>query len=395
MVTVGSFPSLAELVAWPTEHLTEAADYWHATGVRCYDMADQVWLDSMSVDWSGEAAGGLHARTLADKTTVSAVHDQLEAAAKLARGAASELYAARSSLRYAVEDARTAGFAVGEDLSVTDRFVGGSPALRSVRAARARALAVEIRGRAQQLVHLDQDVAERITNAVSGIGDVKFGAGGTHGKPSVQAVDHHAPIPERPKVEPEPPPGGWSSDPLKRAAQKIAYGHAGDEHSGDFPGMTKDQLAAVVEDMFRRNYDNPGSLVIGRTEDGAPVLYDPKTNVLVIRDPKALDAGTVYRPRVPNIPKYVAGKAPNRVDSIPPGELQDAPARPPSPAQPRPIEPPVRPAPPALRTPGAFGGGPVPPEAVPHPVHPPHSHHGPPVLGRDELPDLDEFNESP
>lgn len=61
----GSLPNLSELVAWPTEHLTEAAS--------------------------------------------------------TARAGASDLSAARSRVRYAVEDARDAGFDVGEDLSVTDR----------------------------------------------------------------------------------------------------------------------------------------------------------------------------------------------------------------------------------------------------------------------------------
>ncbi|OBJ51302.1 hypothetical protein [Mycobacterium sp. 1423905.2] len=385
---------LSDLLAWPIDHLTEAAQYWHVAGAQSYDLSDRIWLEAASIDWQGEAAEKLRARTSADRATVGAVKDQLEAAARVARGGASDLQAARSRLRYAVEDAHAAGFSVGENLAVTDRFVGGSPALRAVRAARAQALAADIRHRAMQLMSLDQDVAGRIANAVSGISELRFDDGSGHSRPSVQAVDHHAPIPERPKVEPEPPPDGWSSDPLKRAAQKIAYGHA-DKHLAEFPGMSKDQLAEVIEDMFRRNSSDPGSLFIGRTKDGAPVLYDPKTEVLVIRDPKALDAGTVYKPKVPNIPAYVAGKAPTTVASIPPEELQDATIRPPIAAAPQPVEPPGRPAPPAPRMPGAFGGGPVPPEAVPHPVHPPHSHHGPPVLGKDELPDLDEFNESP
>jgi hypothetical protein len=55
--------------------------------------------------------------------------------------------------------------------------------------------------------------------------------------------------------------------------------------------------------------------------------------------------------------------------------------------------PPVQPVPGrAGPAPPLAGGGPAPPESIPHPVHPPHSHHGPPVLGRDELPDLDEFS---
>lgn len=85
--------------------------------------------------------------------------------------------------------------------------------------------------------------------------------------------------------------------------------------------MTKDQLARVVEDMLRKGSADPGNLVIGRTSDGAPVLYDPKNNVMIVRDPKALDAGTVYKPREPDLQKYLRDKVPTRVASLPPASL--------------------------------------------------------------------------
>jgi hypothetical protein len=39
MSAVAAVPSLSQLLAWPTEHLTEAADYWEAIGGRCYTVA--------------------------------------------------------------------------------------------------------------------------------------------------------------------------------------------------------------------------------------------------------------------------------------------------------------------------------------------------------------------
>ena len=115
--------------------------------------------------------------------------------------------------------------------------------------------------------------------------------------------------------------------------------------------------------------------------------------MLIIRDPNSLDAGTVFKPDKGQL--YVDRKVPTRVTSIPRGELQDVFGRPAGPVEPR-QAPPARPAPaPIDRLPARIGGGPVPPESVPHPVHPPHSHHGPPVIGRDELPDLDEFTPAP
>jgi Colicin D len=103
-------------------------------------------------------------------TTTSAVVDQLQAAAGVARSGASDLDAARARVQYAVEDAHTAGFEMGEDLSVTDRMTGGSAAQRVARQAAAQAFAGNIGQRAAQLVALDAQVAGKVTAAVAGVG---------------------------------------------------------------------------------------------------------------------------------------------------------------------------------------------------------------------------------
>jgi hypothetical protein len=185
MSTVAGIPSLSQLLAWPTEHLTEAADHWEAVAGRSYGLANQVWRDALSVDWQGEGAAALRTVTHADMMTTSAVADQLQAAAKVARSGTSDLYAARSRVRYAVEDTRVAGFDVGEDLSVTDRSRGGSAAQRAARQAQAQAFAGDIRQRAARLVGLDQQLAGKITAAVAGIRDT------FPRKPQIQAVDNH------------------------------------------------------------------------------------------------------------------------------------------------------------------------------------------------------------
>lgn len=172
VAAIGSFPSLSELTAWPTEHLTEAADYWTATGNRWYEVFNQMWQDSLSVDWKGNGAEAVHTRTRADNVKVGGLVDQLHEAATIARAGASELYAARSRVRYAVQDAQDAGFNVGQDLSVADRSTGGSPAARAVRQAQARAFAGDIRQRALQLAGLDQQIASRVTTAMAGVGNI-------------------------------------------------------------------------------------------------------------------------------------------------------------------------------------------------------------------------------
>lgn len=204
MLELAEVPDLSALLAWPTEHLTEAADHWEAAAERSYGVAHQVWRDALSVDWQGEAAEALRAATYGDMTTTSAVADQLHAAASVARGGASDLYTARSRVRYAIEDAHTAGFDVGEDLSVADRMTGGSAAQRAARAAQVQALAGDIRQRAAQLIVLDQQVAGKITAAVAGIRDT-FTQTPAPSPPAqenrVSAVDNHTF-----KQDPSPPP---------------------------------------------------------------------------------------------------------------------------------------------------------------------------------------------
>jgi hypothetical protein len=207
MSVVAGVPGLSALLAWPTDHLTEAAAHWETAGERSYGVAHQVWRDALSVDWRGEAADALRAATHSDMQTTSAAADQLQAAAHVARSGASDLYAARSRVRYAIEDAHTAGFEVGEDLSVTDRMAGGSSAQRAARRATAQAFASDIRQRAAQLVVLDQQVAGKITAAVAGIRDTLPQMPAPGPPPTdnrVRAIDNHTfkqnpPMPVDPK----------------------------------------------------------------------------------------------------------------------------------------------------------------------------------------------------
>jgi hypothetical protein len=187
MAAVAGAPGLSALLAWPTTHLTEAADHWENVGERSYGVAHGVWSDALAVDWRGEAAEALRTDAHADMLTTSAVVDQLQAAASVARSGASELDAARAQMRYAVEDARTAGFEVGEDLSVTDRMAGGSVAQRVARQAAAQAFAGNIGERAAQLVSVDAQVAGSVTAAVAGVGSTFPQTPPTNGQ--VRAVD--------------------------------------------------------------------------------------------------------------------------------------------------------------------------------------------------------------
>jgi hypothetical protein len=333
--------------------------------------------------WEGVTAEAAQERALADLVKVRGLADVLHESAAIARRGADTLYAAKQGALDAVRNATAAGYLVGEDLSVTPPR-GGAAAQ-----AQAQVYAAQIQERAVQLATHDKEIAAQIATSTAPLNAVAFNEPPSRpheNKPQIQAVDLHT-FKDAPNPEPEPPPGGWSDDPLMRAAQKIAYGHAGgpDGHLGDFPGMTKDQLADLIHDMFTRD---PKNLIVGRARDGAPVLYDPKNNVIVIRDPSGPDCGTVFKPK--DGIGYVLGDGANRPKivtrepSIPPGQLSDGPlpAARPAPVKPAPpveVGPAPKPTLPSPKEGPTIAGGPGTPFG-PTLAPPPHWH-GPHVLG--------------
>jgi hypothetical protein len=221
MAAVAGVPGLSALLSWPTEHLTEAAAHWENVGDRSYGVAHGVWSDALGVDWSGNTADALRTDTHADLMTTSGVVDQLQEAASVARSGASELDAARSQVRYAVEDAQAAGFKVGEDLSVTDRMAGGSAAQMAARQAAAEAHAANIGGRAAQLIGVDAQVASRVTAAVAGIGSTFPQTPSTNGQ--VHAVDNRT-FKQGPDHPPAPSPKGPSAGDMRKVIEKLPKG---------------------------------------------------------------------------------------------------------------------------------------------------------------------------
>lgn len=391
MAAVGGFPGLSQLLAWPTEHLSQAAEYWETIGGRCYQLANQVWQDTLAIDWHGEAADALHTATHADMMTTSAVADQLESAARIARSGASDLYTARSQVSYMVEDARAAGFDVSEDLSVSDRLRGGSALQRAARQAEARVFAADIGQRSTQLVGIDRQVAGKITAALSGIGQTFPPTPTPHVQPaegSVQAVDHHNFKQDPP---PAPPPGnpfaGWTDAQKQQVAVEIAHGHALEEHLADFPrAWAEPDLARWVYEAM----NDPNTRFGTNLKSGALTLL--RDGKIIYINPKSGDYGTVFKPEPrPGIdtwrtPLEYFEQNTRAVEPLPPPPPGRFPPRSPGEMAPKlaaPVEPPPpapRPAPPAKGGEGSMlpggPGTPVGPTLAP----PPH-YRGPHVIG--------------
>lgn len=399
-MAVGGAPNLSALLAWPTDHLTQAAAHWEAVSERSYGVVHQVWRDGTSVDWRGEAADTLRSATHADLQATSAAVDQLQVATRVARSGASDLYAARSRVRYAVDDAHTAGFEVGEDLSVTDCMGGGSGAQRAARQAAAQAFAGEIRQSAAQLVGLDQQVAGKITAAVAGIRDTFPQRPASIAPPParnghISAVDRVWKQ-DGGSGEPHPGPAGApSGDDIRGVLDKLPVGNQ--------PFVREVRSAEDLQNLWKwakqhgveipngygdaskgTRYRLPDGTTIGQRRaaesNGKPALD------IDIRDQGGYTKVHVNpRGGVPEIP----APAPPRPAG--PSAVGEPAVTPQTPVR-APVEapPPVKPAPSAPEGGGAMPGfGGLPPNSPatgPHPIHIPHTlDHKWPLLG--EIPE--------
>jgi hypothetical protein len=370
MAAVSGAPGLSTLLGWPTEHLTEAATHWDTVGERSYGVSHGVWRDALTVDWSGEAAEALRTDTHADMMTISAVVDQLQSAASVARSGASDLNAARSQMRYAVEDARSAGFEVGEDLSVTDRMSCGSAAQRVARQAAARTFAGNIGGRAAQLVSVDAQVAGKITAAVAGVGATFPQTPSANGH--VRAVDNHT-FKQGPDKPPPPSPKGPNAAGMRKVIEQLPKGSRDAYREVKSPGdlqKLNEWMTQEGVDGYNR-YQNPSKGAWKRLPDGSEIgeRYSADST-----GQKALEVDL----------KGPDGKAEHWKIHINPdrGGVPEISAVEPVPAEPGPTE--IAPAEPAPVE-GLEGGGPVGIPAAPHFVRPPGSvDHGIPIIGEDD-----------
>ena len=357
---------LSALLAWPTDHLTEAASHWEAVGERSYGLAHGVWSDALASDWRGEAADALRTTTHSDMLTTSGAVDQLQDAASVARRGASELEAARSQVRYVVEDARSAGFEVGENLSVTDRTTGGTAAQRAARQAIAQTFAGEIGRRAAQLVSADAQVAARVAAAMAGVGSTFPKIPSTNGQ--IHAVDNRTfkESPDKP-----PAPKGPSAADIRKVLEKLPKGSSDDIREVRSPEdlqrlkqwITKNGVAG------ENRYGDPGKGSWTDLPDGSKVgeRSAARSNGRGALDIDLKGAGgddwkVHINPRTGGLPEIPIVEAPPAT----PAPIEKAPA------QPAPAE-------------GFEVGGPAGIPVSPHFVHPPGSIDHPfPIIGEDD-----------
>jgi hypothetical protein len=167
-------PTLSQIQSWDVNHLAEAALHWSTAADKWESAFHDVWQQSRAISWEGRGADALQDRTTTDKSLVGAKADRLRQAADIARKGAGDIDAAQRRVVYAIEDAKNAGFRVGDDLSVTDTRNIRNAQQRAARQAQAQAFAADIRQRAAALVALDKDVAADLSGTAGDVGNVIF-----------------------------------------------------------------------------------------------------------------------------------------------------------------------------------------------------------------------------
>jgi hypothetical protein len=215
MSAVELLPSLSQVQTMPTELLRQAAYSWRATTARWERVFTQLREQSSRDDvLDGQTGAAVRGLAHGDWMIVRGKTFRLQEATKIAELGADRLDGAQEHALDAVEQARADGFAVNEDLSVTDTQLSRSPERRAARQAQARAHAAYVRHCVGALMAVDREVSAQLAAATQGFGNVAFdespipGTDNDHadqdGKHAgVQLTGYGIPLPE------EPPP----SDP--------------------------------------------------------------------------------------------------------------------------------------------------------------------------------------
>ena len=269
---------------------------------------------------------------------------------------------------------------MGEDLSLTDTQRSRNAAELAARQAQAQALATDIRSRAAQLLAADSEVGAKLTATAGDVGSLNFNEKPIAHDGKIQPVDwKQAPAPT-------PSPGPYGPRRPQRD-QKSSEGH-----QGPFIGeIRSEQDLRNLWDWAYRRFDTGAPGATTQEQSGcyvtAPSHRDTRTvtshgPTMEIRTPDKVIYEKIHvnaaRGGVPEIPTRTAGPpegaAPEQHAPAESAPVEDAPAE----RGPR-----TAPAAPEPSAPmGPAGSNPF-----PHFVEPPHSHHGPPIVGRNDLSD--------
>ncbi len=252
-VTMGTL-NLSAIEGWDIEHLESAARSWTTTAQQWEDIFTAVHRGSLSPGgtvWEGEGAEAAQQRTFADLVKVRGLADHLFEAARVARRGADQLdYLKRAALD-AVEEARSAGFDVGEDLSLSDRSLTPLGPAFAARQAQAQTLAAEIHLRAAALSAADHEVAANITTATAPLSGTSFDEEPDE-KTVVHAVDYKTAPVGPPKLPEDPKQFHDAWEKLNPEEKDRIYDL--DHNIGNHPGMPVDPDDHRGKDWYNQRH---------------------------------------------------------------------------------------------------------------------------------------------
>lgn len=168
----------SQIESWDTEHLLTAAQAWsHVATVweSAFTEVGQQVSNPGGVPWLGLASEAAQHRAYVDRMTVISAADELHAASAIATTGAMEVKSAQQQALSSIARAEVAGFAVGDDLSVTYRGSVGSAVMLAVVQAQAQEFATDISAKAATLAAVDHQVATKIEAATTGVSTLNFG----------------------------------------------------------------------------------------------------------------------------------------------------------------------------------------------------------------------------
>jgi hypothetical protein len=343
-------PSLAEVEAWDVTHLENASRDWTATAEHWESAFTSIHRASVSPGgtlWEGAAAEAAQERAFADLVKVRGLADVLHQSAAIARRGAETLYSVKRSVLDAVEEIGSAGYLVGQDLSVTPTRAGVAAETQ------AQLYATDIQGRVAQLVACDKEIAGKVTAATASLNEVSFLEAPDPAPPPrskndhIQAVDH--------TWAQNPPPGpndGPTGDDIRRVVDKLP--------EGERPSIREVRSPEDLQNLWNwarqhgeeipNGYGDPSKGTRYRLPDGTLIgqRWAAESNGKPVLDIDVPGHGGYTKVHI-----NPRGGAPEL-----PTPAAPRPIEPPAPSPaPRPVEPPAsRPAPPRPGS-GGFGGG--------------------------------------
>jgi hypothetical protein len=190
-------PTRSRIEGWSSGHLRQAALGWQ----RQADLTEQLYGQARhAVDaapWTGAAADRASAKLFENLVKIRGALDLLKNAERVATAGAEAIDAAKRAAVAAIQDAVSQFFAVGEDLSVTDRMPWYfSAPLAVVRRIAAAHFQADIRAKAMGLAHTDDEVAGRLDAVASSMQgfDLEGGRGGAPASGDPQIVGGPGPL---------------------------------------------------------------------------------------------------------------------------------------------------------------------------------------------------------